>query len=431
MSEIDAFVADFHRLRWGSNPFERALAIVRGDPTDALPFVRAVVEQIPDGGTFLDAALSYLPEGDWPEAVAHALAAFAADRKNEAAESVVAYAALQNLPSLHPHLDTIFRLRPNARTYYEDWPWRESGTSHVAFLEAVILDSASAHDDRIKAWRCLLATRDPAALTRATELTDRVDLNRQLRERGLPGSVRVESYFREVGVEAVEGGFRNLDTGRVRHVGFPPGYFPDGERPACLSREVHPTWTAPRSGPVAARFGGPGSGVCGHCREPTHQLLAVSPIPEGLPVTGLPGVTFETCLSCLGWEEVWMFYRHDAAGRPRCLARRSAKPPQFPSGPLRATPVTLGHLGARWRWQSWGLANSRENLNRLGGSPGWVQGADYPTCPGCTRTMGFVLQLDSNLPAEDGGEWLWGSGGMCYGFWCDHCKVSGFHWQCT
>jgi hypothetical protein len=45
--------------------------------------------------------------------------------------------------------------------------------------------------------------------------------------------------------------------------------------------------------------------------------------------------------------------------------------------------------------------------------------------------MQHLLQLDSHLPASESREWLWGSGGSCYVGWCDHCKVSGFMWQCT
>ncbi|MBT9587318.1 hypothetical protein IV102_28510 [bacterium] len=32
---------------------------------------------------------------------------------------------------------------------------------------------------------------------------------------------------------------------------------------------------------------------------------------------------------------------------------------------------------------------------------------------------------------EPAGEFLWGSGGIGYGQWCDTCKVSGYFWQCT
>jgi hypothetical protein len=429
MDEIDAFAADV-RGRRHPNPFGAAMEIVRGRPADALRFVHTCVETLPDGGTYLDAALSYLPEHDWPAAVAHALESFTANRKNEAAESVVAYAAMQSLPSLHPHLDALFRLRPNAKAYYENWPWRGSGTRHVAFLEAVIRDGTSTHDDRLKAWRCLLETRNPAALALASKLVGLVDLNRPSRKLGLRGSADVAGYFREVGVRTVGKQFRPLCVGHTLHLGFPAGYVPD-RGPVALSPDVHPTWAGARSGAAAARFGGEGKGKCGNCGGAKHHLLTLDPVPAGVPVTKLPRVSFETCLSCLGWEEVQMFYRHDAEGRPRCRAKRSEKPPEFPAGPLRETEVALADLGSRWRWQDWALSNGRENLNRVGGSPAWVQGADYPDCPDCNRAMTLLLQLDSNLPTAAGGEWLWGSGGVCYGFWCDACKVSGFLWQCT
>jgi hypothetical protein len=45
--------------------------------------------------------------------------------------------------------------------------------------------------------------------------------------------------------------------------------------------------------------------------------------------------------------------------------------------------------------------------------------------------MPFLMQLDLDLPTQEGGEWLCGSGGIDYGFWCDRCKFSAFHWQCT
>ena len=45
--------------------------------------------------------------------------------------------------------------------------------------------------------------------------------------------------------------------------------------------------------------------------------------------------------------------------------------------------------------------------------------------------MTALLQLDSDLPTADGGEWLWGSGGIGYVSWCDDCAISGAQWQCT
>jgi hypothetical protein len=127
-----------------------------------------------------------------------------------------------------------------------------------------------------------------------------------------------------------------------------------------------------------------------------------------------------------GQPQLW--FRHDAEGRPTAHAVEETKQPEFPSGPLRETEVTLADFGPRWRWQSWGKAG---NLHRLGGPPAWVQSADYPACPSCERRCAFLLQLDSELPLEGGGEWLWGSGGVAYVFWCDACRVSGQLWQCT
>lgn len=85
----------------------------------------------------------------------------------------------------------------------------------------------------------------------------------------------------------------------------------------------------------------------------------------------------------------------------------------------------------RWFWQAWGCSNSRENLNRVGGEPSWIQDAEYPSCPSCDKLMPYLFQLDSDLPTAGGGEWLWGSGGIAYGFWCDGCRISGVIWQCT
>jgi hypothetical protein len=45
--------------------------------------------------------------------------------------------------------------------------------------------------------------------------------------------------------------------------------------------------------------------------------------------------------------------------------------------------------------------------------------------------MRFAMQLDSELPQVDGGEWLWGSGGANYTFWCAPCRTSAHLWQCT
>ncbi len=58
-------------------------------PQLAVELLRLASEKIPKGGTFLDAAISFMPEGAFPELVRLALARFEADRANELAEDII------------------------------------------------------------------------------------------------------------------------------------------------------------------------------------------------------------------------------------------------------------------------------------------------------------------------------------------------------
>ena len=199
-----------------------------------------------------------------------------------------------------------------------------------------------------------------------------------------------------------------------------------------MRKKSHPTWQGGAAALRLMAFGGESKEKCSDCGRPIHHLLTLNPIPDGVNVTGLRKLSLSVCLSCLGWESEELFYQHDDEGRPHCF--RDGPPgitPQFPAGPLRATKVRLADQGARWFLQSWGGSNGRQNLHRVGGPPCWIQSASYLKCPQCGRRMSFLLQLDSDLPKADGGEWLWGSGGIAYGCWCDDCRISGWLWQCT
>ena len=194
------------------------------------------------------------------------------------------------------------------------------------------------------------------------------------------------------------------------------------------------TWHLSDPSYMRAGFGGDGQGECQICGGCLHNLITLSPIPQNLGVTDISSLSLQTCLSCLGWEEQAsaLFYEHDSSGAPRGLNPSKLKiTPQFSATSLLPCEVTICPTPRRWIWQDWALSNNRENLNRLGGHPAWIQNADYLNCPHCNRRMRHLLQLDSELPTSGGGGWLWGSGGCCYVEWCDNCKVSGFQWQCT
>jgi hypothetical protein len=175
-------------------------------------------------------------------------------------------------------------------------------------------------------------------------------------------------------------------------------------------------------------LGGPSTTLCDVCQEPANHLLTLSPVPDGLGVTGLTTLELLTCHSCLSGEIGMLVCQHDAvSGRARPInsghVRRWSG---VESGPALAAPVALLDHGPRWRWQRWGDGN----MDRVGGHPTWIQQAEYPPCPRCGQPAHFLLQIDSGLPRDPAypvewvSEWYWGSGGLLYVFWCDRCRVS-------
>ena len=246
-----------------------------------------------------------------------------------------------------------------------------------------------------------------------------------------------------LGYALEEGGLRPLHDSRPLHISASAAQrrHMDASQPAWRReiRALHPTWKrfdGPGKDATAAQQAGMGGalpGTCGLCHGPLHRLLSLDqPARAGVACDG--PLSFGVCLSCLGWEESTLFYRHDAEGLPQAHPTQRkdvAIEPQFPAEPLASAEVTLFEAPARWAWRDWGDSNGQQNLSRVGGAPSWVQQAWYPPCPDCGHKMPFAFQLDSDLPQDDGNEWMWGSGGCNYSFWCAHCRVSGHFWQCT
>jgi hypothetical protein len=395
---------------------------------------------LPEGGTFLDAALSFLPGEDWPSLIERAVAALEVDDANEAAAAVISYASLQCLPAVHLYLERLFHIDSLFQTYYGSYAWRESGTQHLPALSQHLEPPDSpantththhrrSHSDRqFRAWQAMLETRCAEVLEVAFSQADKLSLT--------PDELRASGH--QVGYEMRDGRAQPLYPETVFHLAFSAGFLP----PRPDFQESHPTWRLQGTGP-SLRFGGCYCGAkCSVCGESLHHLLTLAPMPEAIGVTGMSRLALSTCLSCLGWEATPLYYEHGADGTPRPLEVQFIEEPhvpEFPSPPLQETTVRLAVTPARWRWQDWGLSSGRENLHRVGGHPCWIQDAEYPTCPRCMQTMSFLLQLDSQLPLQSGQGGLdeeelvveWGSGGIVYGFWCDSCKVSGFLWQCT
>jgi len=160
LQAIEHLISGFVERGWDCNPFDRTLAIVRDTPEQIPQLLRAVMQDIPKGGTFFDAAISFLASDDFPVLVSDAIRTLR-EGDNYAAESLIAYAALQFPLALHPHLKPLFSMAPNSGTYYENWPWRESGTAESEFLKQHI---GTKFEDCRRAWACLLESRDPSNL---------------------------------------------------------------------------------------------------------------------------------------------------------------------------------------------------------------------------------------------------------------------------
>lgn len=413
---VNELLAEFEAKRANAQPFERLVEGIRSSSTFADEFARAALSRLPKGGTFFDLTLSHVSEPVLDELVGVAMDRLSANPEEEAASAVIAYTSLQLPRLLHPRLERLFALRPNARTYYRNYPWRDSGALAVPHLTAVIADAAMG--DRAEAWRCLLETRDPVALERAMEAVTRVKLDHP-----------VEVYLHEVGLESPT---RPLYPQQSWHVVFPAGYFTEPRRP-WNDRSFDPTWRLEPEG-SACRFGGEADGSCSLCAGRLHHLITVDSALLGDEAAAGERVAFVVCLSCVGWARPVLTYshrrRHGGEGCPEPMDA-GAFTPELPGVAIQETEVHVVRSPERCRWQEWGLSNGRENLNRVGGHPSWVQSAQYPTCPTCAGRMRFALQLDSDLPTVDGGEWMWGSGGLGYVFWCGGCRVSAVMWQCT
>ena len=414
-------MAAYRRERWKSEPYDAFLEL----GADELPeLVFGCLEELEDAPTFFHHALSLIDDAAFAEAIARAVPVVRDD--DDPAAAVIDYASLQVPHLLTPHLATLWELLAGRRDFLTTRPWRGADAPE---RERLLVELARAQrrrlypDERVGGQRAALAlleTRDEPTVRQVL---------------ASPWASALEPAVLELHVHAVgfePDGPRPLAPEGCWHLRLSDALLADRlDGPAHLHPDRHPTWRALGEPVLHGRLGGLAGGECGSCGGALHRLLALPAVPPGLGVS-LAGLELATCLSCLGWEQPLLFYRHDVVGRPAAIqqAKRRTQP-QFPAEPLLEGDVGLIPTPPRWRLQDWGAANGRENLHRLGGEPTWIQNPDYPRCPSCGSTMTALLQLDSDLPTADGGEWLWGSGGIGYVSWCDDCAISGVHWQCT
>ncbi|MBJ9916871.1 hypothetical protein I5784_19100 [Burkholderia cenocepacia] len=430
MPTAHTLLDDYERLGWtGNDPMSQMLALRRDEPAALVDLVIASFDRTFAHATFIDAAIDLMDDIAFANVAAEAWRRVVEGAWNARLANVLSSVALRSPQVFSDHWDVLLDVvvpRHSPRMHCAEYAWRA--------LDAATIDAwrrrlaqAPAVDDAARARAvALLHSRQPAAVLDAVARLFPDDPE------------QAANWLMSAGYTLEHGTLRALHGDSPLHIDFGRALRAPALRDMPKwKREIpanHPTWQAGESRRSNAHFGGVSPHRCGLCHQPLHRLLTLpQPIEAGIDST--TPVSFATCLACLGWESDGpLFYRHDESGHAVAHPSQrhdAAIEPDYPASPFVESDVDVFAAPARWAWQEWGESNGRQNLSRVGGPPSWVQSAWYPDCPDCSRKMRFAMQLDSELPQVDGGEWLWGSGGANYTFWCAPCRTSAHLWQCT
>jgi hypothetical protein len=335
--------------------------------------------------------------------------------KNHHAWELLERLALETPELLRPHLRV---LAGHSRVQWLCPAFRaaDDETTEMLFSELASGD----RDRRARAAPLLWQTRKPEVLRRLASH---------------PESDRLYECLR-AGYELGPAGLRRLYAEPPLFLALPPELVKGTAR----SDPPHPTWLGHETVRHRHRFGGRGEGPCAMCHGTLDHLLTLDPVPRSLGLSA-ERITISVCLSCVfeqngegrwrrtGGKARGVFFRHDEHGLPTPydgLGERATPEPR--SQPFVEAMVGLVDHGPRF-WLS--PSRSEFNHSRVGGAPHWLQDVAYDECPSCETTMGFLLQLDSDLPTIDGERYSWANGGMAYVSWCDACRVSHVELQYT
>lgn len=183
--------------------------------------------------------------------------------------------------------------------------------------------------------------------------------------------------------------------------------------------------------------------VCGSCNQPLALFLQLNSaeLPKGAKIsfTGLVQLFFCTnseSNACLGYEP----FAKSVLGRvivPKGEPRRIAPP----EGSYAARSITgwkkyddvpsWVELGSEF---SDNPAAMDQLVDRFGtatgdkllGWPAWAQGAQYPKCKKCRKSMSYLFQVDSN----DNLPHTFGDSGRGHVFHCSADNLIAFTWAC-
>ncbi|MCX5515548.1 hypothetical protein C3941_07145 [Kaistia algarum] len=417
MDSARDFILEFKRCGWRGmkpDPFETVRNLITTKSPLIYDVAAVALRELEELPIFVTVLLDHLEEKQLAELGELALE-LRTERASDAQLSVLSAAAYQ-LPSvLGPHLARLYEfIEPFSDSLTP--AWRAADAAEVARLER-LLDQ----EDPIQPLMCLFETSDIGVIDETIGCHPAIP-SRTLQYWSLFSALHVD-----------QGHTTRLTVGPCHHLHFE--YEPDAynqevklDRERVGAREnLNPTLNLTSSDDFVRAFGGALEDTCGICGGELHKLMDLSGLPAEFRVSA-PRLVLATCLSCLFWEQHVLSYEHDDSGLPHSLdGNGEFHEPKFPAEPLAETVVRVSQTPSRWQEQRWG----EQNINRLGGRPTWVQEPDFPNCPKCQIVMPFIAQFDSLLATRSGYEWLWGSGGVGYFFWCDNCRVSASILQCT
>lgn len=411
-------ISDFKTNGWQTTNLYERLFNLASNSNDAFSFASKFLNTFDKNATIFNDILSYIDQPQFDELITIAVEILT-KQKNENAESVIEYASLQFPELLHQHLRLIFELKPNEYTYFEAYPWRNLAMDVIPIFKNLFISAETSITDKQALFERLLETRNLEVIIFAYDyaLKNKLFDNDDLEDYLL-------AYLELVGFTKRHGRIEPYCPNVLRHFSFPKNYFVN-DRPSHLNKQQHPTWNL-KADEKTYKFGGV---IDNHINNPFMHLITFDQIPDGLQISDLTTLTLGMHIRELN-EYGAVFYQHDENGQPSKIGELK-NIEIYSDLPIQETFVSFSASPDRWFYQSWGSANSRENLFRLGGEPSWIQSAEVLICPISGEKMDFLMQLDTDLPNTENGEVYFGSGGICYVFWCDKTKVSGYIMQCT
>lgn len=185
------------------------------------------------------------------------------------------------------------------------------------------------------------------------------------------------------------------------------------------------------------QFGGIPPGItekswprCKDCQQPQQFLFVLHAHPERLPLKKAAALAVFMCEGEVSGGSCATYEPGSGANAVLLLSREALAQPALKQAPAgkQGTPQPLARRGFSYREkleiEPADEENSDNNTDKVGGYPGWLQGAEFQKCRKCKKRMRFVAQL------HDQRELNFGDMGEGYLFVCEEEHEGRFLWQC-